>query len=47
MEQHALAILELNDLWIWRDTKPSGKQGSQFQVAAPKLLYFLIVESRW
>ena len=46
MEQHALAILELNDLWNWHDTKSSGKQGDKFQVAAPKLLYFLIVESQ-
>ena len=49
MEQHALAILEQNDLWSWRDTKriqASGKQGDKFQVTAPKLLYFLIVESQ-
>ncbi|KAF8549527.1 hypothetical protein OG21DRAFT_1488462 [Imleria badia] len=36
MEQHALAILEQNDLWN------SGK----FRVATPRLLYFLIVESQ-
>ncbi|KAF8432745.1 hypothetical protein L210DRAFT_3413118 [Boletus edulis BED1] len=49
MERHALAILEQNDLWNWLDTKqtqPSGKQGGKFQVATPKLLYFLIVESQ-
>ncbi|KAG6379321.1 hypothetical protein JVT61DRAFT_11778 [Boletus reticuloceps] len=49
MERHALAILEQNDLWNWRDTRriqTSGKQGDKFQVATPKLLYFLIVESQ-
>ncbi|KAH0830262.1 hypothetical protein J3R83DRAFT_1626 [Lanmaoa asiatica] len=49
MEQHALATLELNDLWNWRDTKriqASGKQGDKFLVVTPKLLYFLIVESQ-
>ena len=49
MEQHALAILEQNNLWSWHDTKriqASGKQGDKFQVAAPKILYFLIVESQ-
>ena len=49
MDQHALAILEQNDLWSWRDTKriqALGKQGAKFQVATPKLLHFLIVESQ-
>ena len=50
MEQHALAILEQNDLWNWHDTKQiqalAGKQGGKFQVATPKLVYFLIVESQ-
>ena len=49
MEQHALAILEQNDLWSWRDTKriqALGKQGDKFQATTPKLLYFLIVESQ-
>ena len=49
MEQHALAILEQNDLWNWRDTKQiqaSGKLGDKFQATTPKFLYFLIVESQ-
>ena len=49
MEQHALTILEQNDLWSWRDTKQIqvlGKQGDKFRVATPKLLYSLIVESQ-
>ncbi|KAF8133265.1 hypothetical protein EV363DRAFT_1295460 [Boletus edulis] len=49
MERHALAILEQNNLWNWRDTKQNqalGNQGAKFQVATPKLLYFLIVESQ-
>jgi len=49
MEQHALAILELNDLWNWRDKErieASGKQGDKFRVVTPKLLYLLIVESQ-
>jgi hypothetical protein len=48
MEQHALAILEENDL-CWRDTKriqASGKQSDRFQVPTPKFLYCLIVESQ-
>ncbi|KAH0835047.1 hypothetical protein J3R83DRAFT_10784 [Lanmaoa asiatica] len=49
MEQHALAILEQNDLWNWHDMKQiqtSGKQGDKVRVATPKLLHFLIVESQ-
>ncbi|KAF8549517.1 hypothetical protein OG21DRAFT_1525742 [Imleria badia] len=49
IEQHALAILQQNDLWNWSDTKriqASGNQTSKFQVPTAKLLYFLIVESQ-
>jgi len=46
MEQHALTILELKDLWNWRDTKRIRVSGDKFQIATPKLLYFLIVESQ-
>ena len=47
--EHALAILEQNNLWSWRDTKriqASEKQGAKFQAVTPKLLYFLILESQ-
>ncbi|KAF8558054.1 hypothetical protein OG21DRAFT_1405907 [Imleria badia] len=46
MEQHALAILEQNDLWNWPDMKWIQASESKFQAATPKLLYFLIVESQ-
>ncbi|KAI9568493.1 hypothetical protein HD554DRAFT_2098562, partial [Boletus coccyginus] len=44
--QHALAVLELNDLWNWPNTKRIPVQGGKLHAAIPKFLYFLIVESQ-
>ena len=46
MEQHALAILGLDDLWNWPPTErqESGEQGRKFQAVTPKLLYYLIID---
>jgi hypothetical protein len=49
MEQHALAILDRNDLWNWPNTKrvqESGRRSCRFVAIAPKLLYYLILESQ-
>ncbi|KAF8133266.1 hypothetical protein EV363DRAFT_1397502 [Boletus edulis] len=43
MEQHALGILQNEDLLGWNET---GKQGGTFRAITPKLLYYLIEESQ-
>ncbi|KAG6379300.1 hypothetical protein JVT61DRAFT_11755 [Boletus reticuloceps] len=49
MEQHALGILQNEDLLGWDETRriqASGKQGGTFRAITPKLLYYLTKESQ-
>ncbi len=49
MDQHALAILNQDNLWNWSNTKriqQSGKQGGKLESITHKFLYYLILESQ-
>ncbi|KAH9979799.1 hypothetical protein BJV74DRAFT_887877 [Russula compacta] len=49
MDQHALAVLEQENLLNWPTTRripESGKQGGILASITPKLLYYLILESQ-
>jgi hypothetical protein len=49
MDQHALAILSIEEIWNWPNTKRiqgSGSQGGKFERITSKFLYYLILESQ-